>query len=58
VYLHPVQAPLLLMKAAFQPVAMWQMVYGVMYSAVWIGLAYAWSQHAFYRFVILKQGVR
>jgi fluoroquinolone transport system permease protein len=58
VYLHPVQAPLLLMKAAFQPVAGWQLVYGVVYSVVWVGVTYAWSRRAFYRFVILKQGVR
>ena len=58
VYLHPVQAPLLLMKAAFQPVAGWQMLYGVVYSVVWIFIVYIWSQRAFYRFVILKQGVR
>ena len=57
-YLHPIQAPLLLMKAAFQPVALWQLGYGVLYSGLWIGLAYRWSQRAFYRFVILKEGVR
>lgn len=58
VYLHPVQAPLLLMKAAFQPVSNWQLAYGVAYSLVWIGVVYVLSQRAFYRFVILKQGVR
>jgi fluoroquinolone transport system permease protein len=57
-YLHPLQAPLLLLKAAFQPVAAWEVVYGVLYSAVFIALAYAWSQRAFYKFVILKEGVR
>lgn len=58
VYLHPVQAPLLLMKGAFQPVAGWQLIYGAVYSIVWIGVVYVLSQRAFYRFVILKQGVR
>jgi len=57
-YLHPIQAPLLLMKAAFQPVALWQLGYGVLYLILWIGLVYVWSQRAFYRFVILKEGVR
>ena len=57
VYLHPVQAPLLLMKGAFQPVAGWQLIYGAIYSIVWIGVVYVLSQRAFYRFVILKQGV-
>ena len=58
IYLHPIQAPLVLMKAAFQPVALWQLGYGVLYLILWIGLAYGWSQRAFYRFVILKEGVR
>jgi len=57
-YLHPIQAPLLLMKAAFHPVMVWQIGYGVVYIILWIGLAYSWSQRAFYRFVILKEGVR
>lgn len=37
-YLHPVQAPLLLMRAAFEPVAVWQIVYGLGYGALWVGL--------------------
>ena len=57
-YLHPLQAPLLLLKGAFQPIAAWEVIYGVVYSAVTIALAYAWSQRAFYKFVILKEGVR
>lgn len=57
-YLHPFQATLLLLKAAFQPIAAWEVVYGVVYSALFIALTYAWSQRAFYKFVILKEGVR
>lgn len=37
-YLHPLQAPLLLTKAAFQPIATWQWLYGVLYAGLWIGL--------------------
>jgi len=55
VYLHPVQAILLLLKGAFQPIAPWQMVYGVLYAALWIGLLFKASQRIFYRFIILKQ---
>lgn len=57
-YLHPVQAPLLLAKAAFLPIETWQIVYGLLYSALWIGVLFWWSQKAFYQFVILKQGVK
>jgi len=57
VYLHPVQATLLLLKGAFQPIAPWQMVYGVLYAALWIGLLFKASQRIFYRFIILKQAV-
>jgi fluoroquinolone transport system permease protein len=54
-YLHPVQAMLLLLKGAFQPIAVWQGVYAVLYAALWIGLLFKVSQHIFYRFIILKQ---
>jgi fluoroquinolone transport system permease protein len=58
IYLHPLQAPLLLLKSAFQPIAAWEVVYGVVVSAVTIALTYAWSQRAFYKFVILGNGNR
>ena len=54
-YLHPVQAPLLLLKGAFQPIPAWQIGYGVVYATVWIGLMFKASQRLFYRFIILKQ---
>lgn len=53
-YLHPLQAMLLLLQAAFQEVATWQLIYGVIYSALWLGLFYRVSQRAFYHFVISK----
>ena len=51
VYLHPLQAPLVLMQAAFQPVDAWKLAYGVLYSALWIVLAYRFSLRSFRRFV-------
>jgi fluoroquinolone transport system permease protein len=51
-YLHPLQAPLLLLQAAFQPVARGQVVYGLLYSALWLGIAYLATRHAFDRFII------
>ncbi|NDJ60883.1 MAG: ABC transporter permease [Chloroflexi bacterium] len=52
-YLIPTQAPLLLMKAAFEPIEVWQLVYALAYAAVTIGVTFAWAQRAFNRFVIL-----
>lgn len=57
-FLHPLQAPLVLMQAAFEPLPEWQIVYGVLYSLLWVGIVYALSQRAFHRFVIAKAGVR
>lgn len=57
-YVHPIQAPLLLLRAAFQPLATWQLIYGVLYSALWIGLMYLASQRAFDRFVVGREGRR
>jgi fluoroquinolone transport system permease protein len=55
-YLHPIQAPLLLLRGAFQPLALWQLVYSVLYGTFWIGLMYLASQRAFNRFVIEREG--
>lgn len=57
-YLHPFQAPLLILQAAFEPVESWQVVYGVLYSGLWIGLLYRLSERAFKQFVIAREGVR
>jgi hypothetical protein len=50
------QATLLLAQAAFQPVARWQVIYGVMYSALWIGLLAHFSRRAFVRFIVAGVG--
>lgn len=55
-YLHPLQAPLLLTNAAFQPVATWQWLYGLLYAGVWIGLFFGWSQRIFAQFVVATEG--
>ena len=38
-YLHPFQAPLVLLRAAFQPASSWEVAYGIVYSLIWIGVA-------------------
>jgi fluoroquinolone transport system permease protein len=57
-FLHPLQAPLVLMQAAFEPLPTWQVAYGILYSLVWSGIAYVICRRAFHRFVVVKQGVR
>lgn len=57
VYLHPLQAPLLLIQAAFTPVETWQLLYGLLYAGLSVGLAFSWSRRAFHRFIIRAEGV-
>jgi fluoroquinolone transport system permease protein len=57
-YLHPLQAPLVLIQAAFQPVRTWQILYAFIYSALMLTLIYSLALKAFRRFVILGEGVR
>jgi fluoroquinolone transport system permease protein len=55
-YLHPLQATLLLAQSAFHPVARWQVIYGVLYSTLWIGLLAYFSRRAFVRFIVAGAG--
>jgi fluoroquinolone transport system permease protein len=55
-YLHPLQGPVLLTKAAFGPIAGWQWVYSVLSSALWFTSLLALSNRAFKRFVIATEG--
>lgn len=55
--LHPIQAPLMLIEAAFGPVPAWQIGYGLLYGGLWLGIGFNYSRQAFYRFVIRKEGV-
>lgn len=40
-YLHPIEAPLTLMRGALEPLGAGEWAYGLLYSLLWIGLA-AW----------------
>lgn len=53
-YVIPSQGPLLLMQAAFQPEAVvtWQLLFGLVVSAVWIGLLYVWALRAFDKYIV------
>jgi fluoroquinolone transport system permease protein len=53
-YLHPLQGPLVLMQAAFAPVAAWRIGYGALASTLWLG-AGAWlCRRSFQRFVVAR----
>jgi fluoroquinolone transport system permease protein len=58
VYLHPFQAPLTVLEGTFFPIATWKWVYGVLYSALWIGLVFVWSRRVFRQFVVARAGAR
>ena len=55
-YLHPLQAPLVLLQAGFQPEPAWRWLYGILYSLVWVAPAYYWTRTAFNRHIIARQG--
>lgn len=55
-YLHPMQAPLVLFEAAVAEIAPWEWLYGVGYSVLWIALALRWSRTAYRRFVAEQAG--
>jgi fluoroquinolone transport system permease protein len=55
-YLHPSHAALVLMRAAFQPVESGIIIYGLLFSAASVGLAFVLGQRAFHRFIVMVQG--
>lgn len=57
-FLHPLQAILILLQAAFTSVPTWQIIYGFAYSILWTGIVMALSLRAFRKFVVVKEGVR
>ncbi|MCA9977422.1 MAG: hypothetical protein KC413_16800 [Anaerolineales bacterium] len=57
VYLHPLQAPLLLLQAGWSTIAIWQWIYALLYAALWAAVAYILSQRAFHHFVVTGSGV-
>jgi len=56
-YLHPLQTSLLLLQAARQPLPAWQLLFALIYSLLWVWLLFRAANKAFYRFVVIKQGV-
>ncbi|MFZ0547979.1 MAG: hypothetical protein WAM60_21215 [Candidatus Promineifilaceae bacterium] len=58
IFLHPLEGSLLWLTAAFQPVPGWQLSLSLLYSAAWIGIGAVVARRAFYRFVVVREGVR
>ena len=56
-FAHPLQAPLRLMRAAFEPIAGWQLLALLLYSILWIVVILFFSQKIFHRFIVRKEGV-
>ncbi|MFP3854079.1 MAG: ABC transporter permease [Anaerolineales bacterium] len=55
-FLHPIQAPLVLIQAAFQSIPGWQIGYGLAYGSLWLAITLLLSRRAFHRFVVRKEG--
>jgi fluoroquinolone transport system permease protein len=58
IYLHPLQAALVLTQAGFYDMPGWRWPYGVLYSIVCIAALLAWSRRAFRVFVSAAEGAR
>lgn len=55
-YLHPLQGPMLLVRAAFAPIETWQLIYGALASALWLGVGAWLCRRSFQRFVVDRAG--
>jgi fluoroquinolone transport system permease protein len=51
----PTSAPTMLLWGAWNPLETWQIIYGLVYSAVTIGVAYRWALLAFRKHIILRE---
>ena len=58
IYLHPFQAPLVILKGAVFRLETWEWLYGLLYSIFWIAWTFEWSRRTFRRFVTARVGVR
>lgn len=54
-YLFPTQPALLLMRAAFEPIATWQLAYAIVGSVAAVGATYLWASRAFDHFIVQQK---
>ncbi len=55
-YLFPAQASIILIRAAFQATAQWQLAYAILYLMVWCGIAYRLAHHQFVKHIVQGAG--
>jgi fluoroquinolone transport system permease protein len=55
-YLHPIQPALVLLRAAFEPMAPWRIAYGLLGALLWLGISAVWAYRTFDRFVVRAAG--
>ncbi|MDA8219453.1 MAG: hypothetical protein M0Z94_17760 [Dehalococcoidales bacterium] len=53
--LIPTSAPTMLIWGAWHPLAAWQLVYGLAYSALLVGVSYRWAYGAFTRYIVRRE---
>ncbi|MEM6284426.1 MAG: hypothetical protein AAF787_19700 [Chloroflexota bacterium] len=53
-YIIPTTAQTLIMQAAWEPLAAWEWVYALVYTAMTIGVLYAWSLRAFHAHIVMR----
>lgn len=54
-YLIPTQGSLLLLRSAFESIAIWQIFYAIAYQLIWVGIL-AWVAHqVFDRYIVARQ---
>jgi fluoroquinolone transport system permease protein len=57
-YLIPTQGSLLLLRAAFEPIEIWQILYAIFYQLLWIGVLVWWARQAFDQHIVVRKGGR
>ena len=57
-YLHPLQAPLVILRGTVAPLAAWEWLYGIGYSLLCAALAFGWSRNEMRRLVAGPTGAR
>lgn len=55
-YIIPTTAQTLIMSAAWEPLAAWEWVYALGYTALTVGVLYVWSLRAFHKHIVMRVG--
>ena len=53
---HPVEPPLALMRAAYQPAGGPELAYAVAGTLAWVAVSYVWARRQFVRFIVRAAG--